>query len=383
MKNRSEGQSTATMEYEDPGPATASSAPPGPARRPGKESAPDFSSVSGGKAKKTAQSKDEWLIDDSTRNLYLSLLSDKEINNRGGQVKPAPRVIAPPCAKELPTAPARKEAEPSPVTIGLDEGAESTTRFILYAAILIGISFLIYKAIAWSGDSASQSMGRRRPVAARSRAESPARSMPAAARGETANSGPQLSMATVTEPSLAVIPEFTLDASQPGQSSTHTLTLYNGTPYELAFEIEARDLVSQAGKPVYLPAGQVDGSIAATLVYSTRSLDVKPMQSASLDITLTMPARTAVRAVVISFQSQGSIPQGAQGSLAASLGSVIAITGSSGASNGSRGDAAVEAGPGSKIAISQWAVDPPCPCPGAGLSPAGEAVAENPPEGIQ
>lgn len=307
--------------------------------------------------------KDEWLIDNSTSRLYLSLLSDQDVKNRGGQVRPAPRAIPGSQDDASLIARARENPEPMQVSIGLDEGAESTTRFVSYAALLVGFSLLIYVAISRSGQSPNSRSAQHPRVSGR--LQMPPSAKPASGMNPPATSSSNLpdSDVPVTEPSLTLIPTLILDASLPNQSSTHTLVVHNRTSFEMVFDVEARDLVLRGGKPAYLPPGQVEGSAAATLAYSTRTLELKPMQSASLDVTLTMPDKTAVKGVAILLNPKGTMFPSTSGSIAASLGSIISF--------GDRATGDDRQGPASTVTaeptltISQWVIDPPRPCPGS------------------
>ncbi len=335
------------------------------------------------KTKHSPRGKDEWVIDESTRKLYLDLLADKKMERRRGSVKPAPRVVPLPKDQEPTAALEHSKTASAQVTIGLDEGAESTTRFLLYAVLIIGAAFLIYKAITWSGNSRPATNENRRTGTARLQAvrTSKANTIPNAVQAPASDS--LVTMASVTEPSLTLIPTMILDGTQPNQSSTHTLVVHNRTPFEMAFAVEARDLVTQKGKPVYLNPGQAEGSVAATIVYSTRTLEVKPMQSASLEITLTMPDHTAVRGVAILLNSRSGMSQGEAGSLSASLGSFITWAGNGNPAGPPVQSDATGVPSGTNLAITQWVVDPPPACPGAEPAARADAVPGNSGGGAQ
>jgi hypothetical protein len=315
--------------------------------------------------------KDEWLIDDSTRKLYLALLKDQECKGHLGQVRPAPR------RKNLPKAqpsPARDAGELPQNTIAMDDGVESTSRFVIYAALMIGLSFLLYKAIPWIAGTSNTTSGHSLKASSRSAKASNPESGLVTQPAVPATPGP-FTAAEGVESSLNLIPALVLDSTQPNQSSSHTLTVHNRTPFEMVFDIEAKDLVSKSGKPVYLPPGQVEGSVAGTIVYSTRSLQVKPMQSASLDVTLTMPSQTEVRGVAIILNSRGSMPQGERGSLAASLASIITWVSAPGTGD-SKGQVTASALlPGTNLAISQWFMPPSTSCPSPEATSDGQAGA--------
>lgn len=95
-----------------------------------------------------------------------------------------------------------------------------------------------------------------------------------------------------------------------GQSTTQRLTLTNGTSRDLTFEMYARDLVVRDGKRVYVDAGQVDGSIAATAVFSRNELALRAGESSSVAVTFTVPPHTTGRAVAALFRTRSPIRSG-------------------------------------------------------------------------
>ncbi len=107
-----------------------------------------------------------------------------------------------------------------------------------------------------------------------------------------------------------------------GQTLTQTLTFSNQTPSEFAFEMVANDVVVKNGKREFVPAGETARGIAATAAFSQRSGVVKPFSSASLEVRVTPPAETGVRAVIAIFRGT-AVPNGGTVALAASLGALI------------------------------------------------------------
>jgi hypothetical protein len=102
--------------------------------------------------------------------------------------------------------------------------------------------------------------------------------------------------------SISLVPAVvTLDATG-GQAFTQTLSLTNHTSQALAFEMMALDVVARDGVRTFVPAGEVPGSIAASAVFSAPSLTVLPRETASVQVTLTFPGGTAVRAVAAGFR---------------------------------------------------------------------------------
>jgi hypothetical protein len=110
-----------------------------------------------------------------------------------------------------------------------------------------------------------------------------------------------------------------------GQSTTQTLRLVNGTSQEAAFELEAEDVVVRDGRRLNVRAGEIAGSIAATAVFSQRSVTVRPGQSASVAVTVTLPAGSTQRAVAVIFRgTKKMISNGVP--VLASLGSLMTFS---------------------------------------------------------
>ena len=98
---------------------------------------------------------------------------------------------------------------------------------------------------------------------------------------------------------LSVSPAVVTLAGKPGQSTTQTLTFTNGTSQPFSFEMAAQDAVVRDGKRVYVEAGTLPGSIAATAVYSQKVFTVPSHQNVKVDVTVTIPAHPAVRAIAV------------------------------------------------------------------------------------
>jgi len=109
-----------------------------------------------------------------------------------------------------------------------------------------------------------------------------------------------------------------------GQTLSQTLTLTNQTARDFAFEMVAEDVVVKDGKRVFVTAGETPNSIAASAVFTQKTVLVKPFSSASVDVRLTLPAETNIRAVVAMFRGTDKLPtsSGAVG-MTASLGALI------------------------------------------------------------
>lgn len=124
---------------------------------------------------------------------------------------------------------------------------------------------------------------------------------------------------------LSATPAVVMLKGSFGQSTTQRLTLTNTTSREFAFEMQAQDVVVRDGKRVFVPAGEIDGSIAATAVFSRRAVVVKPHSAESVDATVTLPPRAQNRGVVLLFRGtnkfmNGNVP------MVASLGTLLTFT---------------------------------------------------------
>ena len=86
-----------------------------------------------------------------------------------------------------------------------------------------------------------------------------------------------------------------------GQGLTQVLTLTNNTGMDLAFELQAQDIVVKEGKRTFVAAGETPGSIAASAVFAPKAVLVKAHTSGSVEVRLTIPAKTDVRAVSAIF----------------------------------------------------------------------------------
>src|SRR5690348_16252751 len=86
----------------------------------------------------------------------------------------------------------------------------------------------------------------------------------------------------------------------------------------------AEEAVVRDGKRVFVSAGELPGSIAATAVFSVPSVSVKPFSNATVDVHFTVPQGTQIRAVVALFRGTDKIPSCAGSiSVTASLGTLI------------------------------------------------------------
>jgi hypothetical protein len=125
-------------------------------------------------------------------------------------------------------------------------------------------------------------------------------------------------------PSISLSPAVIMARGSYGQGLTQTLTLTNNTGVEFVFEMEAQDVVIQEGKRVFIPAGETENSIAATAVFSQKLVIAKPYAPVSVDVRLTIPAQTKIRAVVAVFRGTNKLPTSSSAvGMTASLGALI------------------------------------------------------------
>src|SRR5689334_23092934 len=126
------------------------------------------------------------------------------------------------------------------------------------------------------------------------------------------------------KPSISLSPAVVMAKGNFGQGLTQTLTLTNQTARDFAFEMIAEDVLIKDGKRVFIAAGETPNSIAATAVFTQKTVLVKPFSSVAVDVRLTLPAQTNIRAVVAMFRGTDKPPSssGAVG-MTASLGALI------------------------------------------------------------
>jgi hypothetical protein len=126
------------------------------------------------------------------------------------------------------------------------------------------------------------------------------------------------------KPSISLSPAVVMAKGGFGQGLTQTLTLTNQTARDFAFDMVAEDVVIKDGKRIFVAAGETPNSIAATAVFTQKTVLVKPYSSLSVDVRLTLPAQTNIRGVVAMFRGTDKLPSstGAVG-MTASLGALI------------------------------------------------------------
>jgi hypothetical protein len=135
---------------------------------------------------------------------------------------------------------------------------------------------------------------------------------------------PQAPAAPAEKPSISLSPAVVMAKGNFGQGLTQTLTLTNQTARDFAFDMVAEDVVIKDGKRIFVAAGETPNSIAATAVFTQKTVLVKPFSSLSVDVRLTLPAQTNIRGVVAMFRGTDKLPSstGAVG-MTASLGALI------------------------------------------------------------
>src|SRR5262249_22454590 len=119
---------------------------------------------------------------------------------------------------------------------------------------------------------------------------------------QPAPGGPLSSVPEAQPPSISLSPAVVMARGAFGQGLTQTLTLSNQTSAEFVFDLVAEDVVVKNGQRVYVPAGETPRSIAATAVFSQKTVIVQPYTSSSVDVRLTIPPETGIRAMVAVFR---------------------------------------------------------------------------------
>lgn len=138
---------------------------------------------------------------------------------------------------------------------------------------------------------------------------------PAVARAQTSSSTPRMTLS----------PAYVILKAKFGQTVTQSVTLSNQTENGFSFEMEAQDVVVKNGKRVFFRAGELPHSIAASAVFSQRAGNVDPFSNKTVEVLLTIPAQTNIRAVTVTFKNRKvtSTPGGV--SLTASLGALVTL----------------------------------------------------------
>ncbi len=125
---------------------------------------------------------------------------------------------------------------------------------------------------------------------------------------------------------ISLSPSIVMLSGQPGQSYRQTLRLANHTSRELAFRLEAQDVVADEGRRSFLPAGDRAGSIAATAVFSSKNIVVAPGAVGAVDVTVSIPHGSAIRGVAAIFRGETVVGNQRGVAMTASLGTLMTFT---------------------------------------------------------
>jgi hypothetical protein len=137
-------------------------------------------------------------------------------------------------------------------------------------------------------------------------------------------SAAQLAPAAADVPAISLSPAVVMGKGSFGQGLTQTLTLSNNTGNDLAFDMAAEDVIVRDGKRVYVPAGELPDSVAATAVFSRKRVLIKAHTAASVEVRLTIPEKTGIRALVAIFRGTDVLPTSTGGvGMTASLATLI------------------------------------------------------------
>jgi hypothetical protein len=110
--------------------------------------------------------------------------------------------------------------------------------------------------------------------------------------------------------SLSLSPAVVMLRGIAGQSTTQTMKLTNGASRPFSFDLQAQDIVVRDGRRVFVAAGRLPGSIAATAAFSRKSVTLAPGESVRVDITVTIPLKPSGRAILALFHGNTKVPQG-------------------------------------------------------------------------
>jgi hypothetical protein len=124
-------------------------------------------------------------------------------------------------------------------------------------------------------------------------------------------------------PSLSLSPSVVILKAAFGQTIKQSIGLNNGTTQGLDFEMIADDVVVKNGKRVFVAAGELPHSIASTAVFSERSGHVAAGATQAIQVLLTIPDQTTIRAVAIYFRSRHVVVEHGTVSITATVGSLI------------------------------------------------------------
>ncbi len=90
----------------------------------------------------------------------------------------------------------------------------------------------------------------------------------------------------------------------PGNSYTQSITIKNTTSTSLMFHLEVEDVVVEAGKRKFVPAGQVADGAAQYVRLPIEPFRLQPGSDSSVPVTFVMPPPTGSRGVAVFFVSE-------------------------------------------------------------------------------
>ena len=125
---------------------------------------------------------------------------------------------------------------------------------------------------------------------------------------------------------ISLSPSVVMLTGEAGQAHRQTLRLTNHTARELAFTLEAQDVIAEDGRRSFLRAGDHPGSIAATAVFSSKDIVIPPNGVGAVDVTVTMPRGSAIRGVAAVFRGQTIVGSQRGVAMTASLGALMTFT---------------------------------------------------------
>jgi hypothetical protein len=143
---------------------------------------------------------------------------------------------------------------------------------------------------------------------------------PAAGAGQTLNEnqdGP---------PGITLSPAVIMVKAKPGQTISQELTLSNNSGDELHFHMEAEDVVVRDGKRAFLPAGELEHSIARYASFSNSDPRVLPHSTVTTRVTLTLPPSPEPRAIACIFMGKTTMGTSQAVAMTASLGTLFTFT---------------------------------------------------------
>jgi len=127
-------------------------------------------------------------------------------------------------------------------------------------------------------------------------------------------------------PTITLTPAVIMVKAKPGQSFSQELTLWNNTINELQFHLDAVDVVVRDGRRVFVPAGELEGSIARYAVFTDNDVKALPGSSVSTTVTVTVPTSPGPRAIACIFQGKTVMGTTNSFAMTASLGSLVTFT---------------------------------------------------------